>query len=134
MSEAGVNAAELIRQYVVLRDRIAAADEAHKEKVKPAKEYLEKLNNQLLDQLNALGGDNIKTPAGTAYRSEKKSATIKDGQMFRDYVIANELFDMVDWRANAGAVQDHIKEYEAAPPGVEFSTVFVVGVRRAGEK
>lgn len=124
----------LIDQYVKLRDRLKKADDEHKKKMDPAKQYLEALNNRLLQTLNTAGGESIKTARGTAYRTEKKSATIKDSVAFRDYVVANELFDMVDWKANATAVEEHIKDFEGTPPGVEFTTVFLVGVRRAGEK
>jgi hypothetical protein len=120
----------LIGQYVKLRDRIEQVDAAHKEKMKPAREMLESLNNQILDALNKTGGKSISTANGTAYRTAKSSASIEDAVSFRDYVIANELWEMLDWRANKTAVEEHLKDYEAPPPGVKFSSVFVVGVRR----
>lgn len=125
---------KLIDRYVKLRDRIKEADDAHKAKVKPAREMLESLNNQLLELLNATGGDGIKTPNGTAYRTEKKSASLEDAAAFKDFVIANELFDMLDLKANVTAVEDYNKEFGALPPGVKFSSAFIVGVRRASEK
>lgn len=120
----------LIGQYVKVRDRIEQADAAHKEKLKPVKELLERLNNQILDALNTAGGKSISTTNGTAYRTAKSSASIEDAVNFKDFVIANELWEMLDWRANKTAVEDYLKEYEAPPPGVKFSSVFVVGVRR----
>jgi hypothetical protein len=120
----------MVAQYVQLRDRLKLADDAHKEKTKPAREFLEKLNNDILSALNKVGGDSIKTPHGTAYRTEKKSATIADGEMFRGYVTDNALFDLVDWKANATAVAAHIDEHKVPPPGVNYTTTFVVGVRR----
>lgn len=121
----------LIDLYVKLRDRIAEADAAHKEKVKPAREMLEALNGQILARLNEFGGDSIKTRFGTAYRTEKKSATIQDAQMFRDFVIANQAWDIADWKANAPAVADFVQTEGALPPGVNYTTAYVVGVRRS---
>jgi hypothetical protein len=125
-----VNIEELVGQYVRLRDKIREAEDAHKAKLKDAKDHLEKLNNTLLDRLNQVGGESVKTASGTVYRTTKRSASIKDGDKFRHFVIENEAFDLVDWRANANAVDDFIQDQQAPPPGVDFSTTYTVGVRR----
>lgn len=122
---------DLISQYITLRDRIADADKAHKEKLAPAKEYMKLLEGKLLEQLNAVGGENVKTKAGTAYRTTRKSATIADSEAFRGYVINHQAFDIVDWRANAPAVEDFIKSHGSPPPGVNLTLAHTVGVRRA---
>jgi hypothetical protein len=121
----------LVARYILVRDKIKAAEEAHKEKLKPVKEILETLGNQLLGTLNDIGGDSIKTEHGTAYRIEKNTASLEDPAAFQDHVIANEQFDMLDWKANVKAVQDYITEYGETPPGVKYSTMFTIGVRRA---
>ena len=125
------NIDDLVSQYVRLRDKIKEADDAHKDKTKNARAYLEQLNGRLLERLNDVGGESVKTAHGTVYRTTRRSASIADGDTFRQYVIENEQFDLVDWRANANAVDDFIKENGVQPPGVNFSTAFTVGVRRA---
>ena len=125
------NINDLVGQYVTLRDRIKEADDNHKKKVKAAKEYLEALETQLLGKLNDVGGESVKTPSGTVYRTERKSASIADGDLFRGFVKDNELYDLVDWKANALAVADFIKDNQVPPPGVNFSVAYTVGVRRA---
>lgn len=125
---------KMIGMYVKLRDRIKAKEDEMKVALKPAKEMLESLNNRILDELNKAGGDSLKADTGTAYRTARTTASLADPSAFRDYVIANELFDMVDWKANAKAVQDHNEEFGALPPGVNVSTVYLVGVRRPSEK
>jgi hypothetical protein len=99
--------------------------------MKPLRETLESLNSVLLAHLNDMGGNSIATDAGTAYRTEKKSASLADSEAFMNYVIANQAFDLLDRKANVTAVEEHIKENDAPPPGVNFSSTFVVGVRRA---
>jgi hypothetical protein len=120
-----------VDQYVRLRDLIKSQDDEHKEKMKPYREALEKLNGLLLAHLNQIGGDSVKSDAGTVYRTEKKSASIADGDAFMRYVIDNEAFDLMDRKANVTAVVDYIQENNAPPPGVNFSSTYVVGVRRA---
>jgi hypothetical protein len=125
------NIDELVARYVKLRDKLKEADEGHKKKTEAARAYLDQLNGKLLERLNAVGGDSVKTPHGTAYRTTRRSASIADGAVFRQYVIDNENFDLVDWRANAIAVDDFIKENGVQPPGVNFSSTYTVGVRRS---
>jgi hypothetical protein len=121
----------LVAQYVKLRDKIKEADDAHKEKMAPAKGYLETLNGALLAQLQAVGGDSVKTPHGTAYKTTKRSATVADSGEFRAFIIENRQWDIADWRANAPAVEAFLQENQILPPGVNMSSVVVVGVRRA---
>lgn len=123
---------QLVDQYVRLRDRLKEADEKHNEKMKPAKDYLQSLNGALMAQLQQMGMDSAKTIHGTAYMSERKSATVGDADAFRNYVIEHGEFDLADWRANATAVADYAGEHQGQlPPGVNYSTVLTVGVRRA---
>lgn len=121
----------LVEQYVRLRDTLKKADEDHKEKTKAAREYRDQLEAKLLAKLNEAGGDSVKTKEGTVYRTTRRSASVADGDTFRKFIIEQELFDLVDWRANAPAVADFIEEEGAPPPGINFSTSFTVGVRRA---
>ena len=125
------NVDELVAQYVKLRDRIKEADDAHKKKTAGARELLDKLNGKMLERLNDLGGDSVKTSSGTVYRTTKKSASIADGDLFRGWVIENGAYDVVDWKANANAVEDFIKAEGTPPPGVNYSQTYLVGVRRA---
>lgn len=121
----------LVEQYVRLRDTLKKADEDHKEKTRAAREYKEELETKLLAKLNEAGGESVKTKEGTVYRTTKRSASVADGDVFRKFIIEHELFDLVDWRANAPAVGEYIEEEGAPPPGINFSTAFTVGVRRA---
>jgi hypothetical protein len=125
------NVDELVNQFVRLRDKIKEADDAHKDKMRAAREHQEKLRTKLLERLNELGGDAVKTASGTVYRTTKRSATIADPKVFRDYVKTSSAFDLVDWRANANAVDDFIEQHKSPPPGVNFSISYEVGVRRS---
>jgi hypothetical protein len=121
----------LVAQMVRLRDKIKAADDLHAARMKHAKDYKAQIEAALLDKLNQLGGESVKTAHGTVYRSTRRSATIADGDLFRNYVVQNNAFDLVDWRANATAIDDFIKVAQTPPPGVNFTTAYTVGVRRA---
>ena len=126
--------AKLIGHYVKYRDAIKAKEAEQKEALKPAKQMLEALGNRMLDILTREGSDSIKSEQGTVYRTQRDTASISDPEMFKAFVIANEGFDMLDWKANTTAVKDYIGEYDEPPPGVKLSSIFTVGVRRGTDK
>ncbi|MGZ5165710.1 MAG: hypothetical protein ACXWCQ_34885, partial [Burkholderiales bacterium] len=123
--------AKRIQQYVQLRDTIKKLDDEHKKKMAPYRETLDKLNAVLLAHLHSINGDSVATEHGTVYRSEKKSASIADGTAFMDFVIANAAWDLLDRKANTLAAEEFIKSTGAPPPGVNFNSTFVAGVRRS---
>jgi len=125
------NIETLVAEYVVLRDMIKAKETEQKLELKPLKDTLEQMNSDLLENLNLVGGNSIATDSGTVYRTEKKSASLADPKAFMDFVLENEAFDLLDRKANVTAVAEFIKENNAPPPGVNFSSTYVVGVRRA---
>ncbi|RZN09703.1 hypothetical protein CWO91_16880 [Bradyrhizobium genosp. SA-3] len=123
--------AKRVEQFVKLRDMIKQKNDEHKKLMKPYNETLEQLNALLLAHLNGQSANSVATDAGTVYRTEKKSASLADAEAFMDFVIANGAYDLLDRKANVTAVEDHIKEHNAPPPGVNFTSTFTVGVRRA---
>jgi len=125
-----VDISKRVAQYVKMRDLIKVKETEFKEVIGPYKKALDDLNTVLLNHLNAIGGNSLNTDAGTVYRTEKKSASLSDPAAFMDYVIANKAFDLLDRKANTTAVTEFIKENNAPPPGVNFSSTYVVGVRR----
>jgi hypothetical protein len=119
-----------VEQYVALRDKIKAIEADQKEHLKPYKNMLEQLNGTLLQHLNDINTDSASTEAGSVYRTAKKSASLADAQAFMDFVVANQAFDLLDRKANVSAVEDYINDNKVPPPGVNFSTTYIVGVRR----
>ena len=119
-----------VDEYIRTRDEIRDIESRHKDELRPYKQKLEELGAVLLEQLQAVGGDGVRTKSGTVYVTEKKSASLADPSLFMDYVIQNSAWDLLDRKANVTAVTDYIAEHNAAPPGVNFSAVLTVGVRR----
>lgn len=121
-----------VAQYIALRDKIKELDAAHDEKMKPLKELLLKLNGALLEHFTMHGGDSISVRGvGTAYKTTKDSASIADGEEFKRWIIGGTLWEMVDWKANTSQVREYIEKHGNPPPGVNFRSVAVVGVRRS---
>lgn len=127
---ADINFAKRIDQYVRLRDKIKKMKENFDAELEPFATALEQLNNMILDHLNKVNSDSVATPMGTAYRTAKKSASLADPDLFMNYVITQGAWDLLDRKANVTAVEDFITNNKSPPPGVNFSKVFVAGVRR----
>lgn len=121
----------LIEMYVKLRDTVKLADDEHKKKTKAARDMLGDIEAAMLSRLNTLNVDSMKSPAGTMYRTHRKSATLADASAFKEFVIANDAWELTDWKANAPAVADFIEEHKVAPPGVNYGVAYTVGVRRS---
>lgn len=122
--------ADLVATYRQLRDYKQAEEEALKEKLAAAVKMLDEIAGELGNRLAEENSTSIKTPYGTAIRSLKRMAPLSDPTLFRDFVVSNELWDMVDIRANAPGVADWIEQNGTAPPGVNFSTIYVTTVRK----
>jgi hypothetical protein len=123
-----------VAQYVKLRDLIKVKEKEFKEAISPYKKTLDDLNSVLLNHLNKAGANSVNTDNGTVYRTEKKSASLADPAAFMEYVIDNRAFDLMDRKANVTAVAEFMKEHNELPPGVNFSSAYVVGVRRPTEE
>lgn len=120
-----------VEQYIMLRDRIKAEDDAHKEKMAPYRQLLEQLNGVLLSHLQTVGVDSAKTGAGTVYKTTKRSASLDDADAFMRHVIGSEAWELLDRRANLAAVEAFVTENGVLPPGVKWTSSQVVGVRRS---
>jgi len=60
-----VDISKRVDQYVRLRDLIKTKEDEHKAAMKPYKEMLDKLNSVLLDHLNTINGESVRTDTGT---------------------------------------------------------------------
>jgi hypothetical protein len=125
-----IDIATRVDQYVKLRDKIKELDDTHKATMKPMKELLDDLNADLLARLNDAHGNSISTDFGTVYRTEKKTAPLADPEVFMQYVVENEAWDLMDRKANVTAVAEFVEEHKTLPPGCNLNISYVVGVRR----
>jgi hypothetical protein len=127
----GAPTADLVQAYLTLRDEKKRREDELARELERTKAMMGMIESTLLDRLSKNGASSERTPAGTAVRVHKVSTTIADPAVFRDFVIANGLYDLVDWRANSPTVQDYIKEAEVVPPGLNINSIYLVQVRKA---
>lgn len=121
---------ERIAQYVAVRDAIKEATVKFDEQMAPLKELQDKLTGWLQQFMDTSGVDSVKTSGGTAYSSTKFTASLADPEVFMQFVIANQNFDLLDRKANVTAVKEYTSENGQPPPGVNLSSIKTVNVRR----
>lgn len=131
LPKAVIQPAELIAEYIRLRD----AKKAWEEKLKEAMHLqyigpMEAIEEALKSCLNELGVDSMKTAAGTAFRRTEVSVTVADQAAFSRHVIGQQAWDLIDFRANKTGVKAFVEEHGVQPPGVNYTPTSVVSVRK----
>jgi len=122
---------EMITMYIALRDKKGDVVKAHKATVAKYDTAMGEIEAYLKgwlakQQVNAIG-----CAAGTAFIRRKRSATISDAAAFREFVIANNNFELADFRASVEAVATYIEEHDGQlPPGANYRVFEAVSVNR----
>lgn len=131
MSEPELKVDDAIALYLTIREAVEVLDKRHEVAIAPYKQQMKKIEGLLQQHLDKTGADSVKTKNGTAILTTKRTVSIADKQMFKDYVIQSERWELLDWKANSTAAVDYAKENNTPPPGCNLSSYKTVGVRRA---
>ena len=123
--------AERVAAYIRLRDYKKAAEEEFKKSLKRVIDAMEKLEVELLNDLNASGANSLSCDAGTVYKNTQFSATVENREAFREYVVKNDLWEAMDIRANKTFVKEFMEREGTPLPGVKVTQIATVGVRRS---
>ncbi|MFO7306697.1 MAG: hypothetical protein C0P74_014395 [Gammaproteobacteria bacterium] len=123
--------AERVAAYIRLRDYKKAAEEEFKKSLKRVIDAMEKLEAELLNDLNASGANSLSCDAGTVYKNTQFSATVENREAFREYVVKNDLWEAMDIRANKTFVKEFMEREGTPLPGVKVTQIATVGVRRS---
>lgn len=131
MAENTMTPADMVRAYVRLRDHKEAAEKALKKSLERVVQGMDKLEALMLDHLNDTGASSITCKGiGTVYGKTRDSASVKDRDAFLEFIKENDLWDLLDARANKAVVRKLMEETGTVPPGVNVSSMKTVGVRR----
>jgi len=127
------NLGELTAKYVKLRDKIAELTKAFDEQLAPYKNLKNQLDAIFAGELGRTGAMSMRTEGGTISLTKRNSATLEDPLAFRTFVQNMGEWDLADVRANANAVEDYAQKNQQLPPGVKFSAIYTVSVRRPSQ-
>jgi|SRR5210317_822965 uncharacterized protein with GYD domain len=121
-----------IMQYVQLRDYLDEAKKEFNNSMDRVKQAMAKLESEFAVHLNDSGSNSANTDAGTIYKIERTSATVKDRDEFFKFAIKNRKFEAMDIRANKKIIKELLDE-GVEVPGVKFTASTQIGIRRGKE-
>lgn len=120
-----------VARYIQLRDVRDQCKATLSEKIKPLTEEMSAIEADLLRHLQEVGGDNLKTPSGTVYKTERSSAKVDDFDAFTAFVNKTQLFHFFEKRASKEAVMDYLESTGELPPGISIRKELTVNIRRS---
>lgn len=122
----------IVQAYLKTRDEIKEKEAAHKEEINKLKEVQQRREDYLHLQLVEQKLKNVKTEFGTIYKTRKESVTVKDWESFLSWVKENDKYEFLNAAANKTAVLDAMgdEREQAPPPGVGYSSVATVNIRK----
>jgi hypothetical protein len=113
---------QMIAAYLKLREKKKTVEDRHKEELAPYKEAMNKIENELLRQMNEGNLENLKSDVGTAYVATRSSATVADWDAFLDFL---------ERRVSKVAAEEFLEEHASLPPGVSIARDTTVNIRKA---
>lgn len=121
----------LIEKYIQLRDKKTQMKSEFEAKLAPIEEAMQKIEAHIMKTLNELGSDRIGGATGVAFKSTQNSATVADKELFRQFVLENDRWELTDIRAAKTAIKEYIDENDDLPPGINWRSETVIRVNRS---
>ena len=124
---------ELVANYIKLRDKKSLLKKQYDEKVAKVDAVMDKMEAIILKTFQDSGIDSARTDAGTAYISTRTSATVGSREELFQWIQKDfdERSIFLENRVSKVAVEQYKAANDDLPPGVNFRSELVVGVRRA---
>ena len=122
-----MNFESLVEKYQRLTDMKTERET----EIKKINEAIDLIKSKLLDVFNEKGIDSLKTPIGTIYKSTRASASVADWDVFFTFVQSHDMWHLLEHRCSAKKAEEYIEEHEVPPPGVNFSRMVTLNIKRS---
>lgn len=122
---------ELVGKYIELRDKKSEIKAEYDQKVAKIDAVLEKIEAKLLSVFDDTGMDSCKTEFGTAYTSNRSTASVADREVFMNFIKENEEWPLLEIRASKSGVEQYKEANAELPPGINWRSERVVNIRRS---
>lgn len=129
MSDLPIN--DLVRKYIKLRDKRASIVDGIKPVVAQIDEVMATVEATILQHFQATGMESVRTANGTAYKSTRTSAKVRDWDALITFIKEEEAWEFLDKRVNKTAVQEFREANSDLPPGVDWSEELTINIRRS---
>lgn len=124
---------QVIEKYIETRDAIEAEKKLFDAKVADLKALQENREKWLMGALDKMGATSMKAPHGTVFIDWKDSAVVADAGTFLAWVREDwdERNTFLENRVSKTAVKQRLEDGQTPPPGINYTKVKDVKVRRA---
>jgi hypothetical protein len=118
--------------YVKIRDERSALKKAYEAEDLALKVQLETLDGFLLETLQTLGVESVRTKHGTVYQSVAVKPACGDWAAFYAWIAENDAFDALERRVKKSFMVDYMKDNkDELPPGITVLKEYTVTIRRS---
>lgn len=128
------NVDDVVAHYIKLRDHKAAIKATAEAQANAITVQMIKLEAWLKQQADQLGVTQFKTTSGTAFFKTDDYATVADWDAVLAFIQANGAYDLLEKRVAKIAVRGYLDEHKQLPPGINYGTKLVLGVRKPTAK
>lgn len=129
---ANIDLNQVVQAYNAIRDARTVKRHAWEAEDLALEEDQNKLKVFMLSTLNNIGGESIRTEAGTIFRTEKLKPSAADWSVVYAWIMDDpERFELLEKRLKPTFVKQFMEENTGAvPPGVNVHREYEVSVRR----
>lgn len=125
------NIQDIVKVYLKIRDTREKAKREFEELDKKRKADMERLETELLRQLDDAGADSIRTPLGTVYKQIDVIPQGADWEAIYEFIKEKDAFDLLEKRLKKTTVKEYMEANEGKlPPGINVFQKYDVHVRR----
>ena len=121
----------VVEKFIETRDLITKKTKALAAELEDLKELQAKREAFLQGKLDTSGVESMRTAHGICFIDWKDSATVADRDVFLDWVKKEDKFDFLDSRVNKTAVKQALADGDLVPPGVNYTKIKGVKIRRS---
>jgi hypothetical protein len=122
---------QMVAKYVSVRDAKSALKKRHAEEIAKYDNAMETLELWMLEMLNNLQVESMRTNHGTAYKTVRTSAKVMDWPQTLQFIKDTDAWELLEARVSKLAAQAIIDDTKLPIPGVDVTSEVVVNVRRA---
>jgi hypothetical protein len=118
--------------YVKIRDARAALKKQYEAEDNALKDQLATLDGFLLETMQSLGAESVRTKHGTVYLSVSVKPNCGDWNALYAWITENDAFDVLERRVKKSFIVDYMKENkDELPPGISVLHEYTVTIRRS---
>lgn len=124
----------VVAGYIKLRDKRDELRKRHTEELAPYTQTMAKLEAAMLEHMQGIGGESVRTEHGTVFKSVRRSTKVVDWNVTLPWLIEQERWDMLEARVGKDAATTYMEETGEPVPGVEYNSEVTVNVRRPSSR